>query len=108
MSPHDDDPADATFALIDHARAAGLTLRSERSGVTVRPADRLDPDLERSLSNAHDAIRSALRAERAAKDAIQRARPVYPAPAGASNAGMNSNSREPEKALPSRFGACSE
>jgi hypothetical protein len=77
--PASTDCTDRALALIDRARAAGLTLRFERVGLTVKPRNalrpcRLDPDLRRELSAAHDAIRAALRAEQSAKDAVRRAR----------------------------------
>jgi hypothetical protein len=60
--------------LIDRARAAGLTLRTKRAGLTVWPGNRLEPALERELSLSHAAVCGALRAEKAVKDAIRRAR----------------------------------
>jgi hypothetical protein len=60
------------LALIDRVRAAGMTIRSNRGGLTVRPGDLLDPNLKRELSAAHDDVLRALRAESSAKAAIRR------------------------------------
>ena len=67
------DTFDRTFAILDRARAAGMTLRNERAGLIVRPAAKLDPDLARLLSVACADVRAALRAELAAGRAIRRA-----------------------------------
>ena len=62
------------LALIDRVRAAGMTIKSDRHGLTVRPGDLLDPNLKRELSTAHDDVLRALRAEISAKAAIRRGR----------------------------------
>jgi hypothetical protein len=74
------DRLEGALILLDRARAAGVTVKSDRLGLLASSARPIDPEIKHALSLAHDDVWLALRSERRAKDAIRRAAAKLPQP----------------------------